>query len=227
MILTDDDFSTIKDAVEEGRGVFDNIVKFITWTIPTNIGEGLVIMFAVIIGTSLPILPVQILWINMTTAVLLGLMLAFEAKETNLMTRAPRQPDAPILSRELIFKVVLVGLLLLIGAFGAFWYVQEMGATETVARTVAVNIFVFGEMFYLFTCRSMTHSMFEIGVFSNKWLIYGVAAMTLLQIAFTYIPFMNLIFKSAPLALSDWMIILASSTIIYLSVEFEKSRHRH
>ncbi|MCP3852061.1 MAG: cation-transporting P-type ATPase [Gammaproteobacteria bacterium] len=224
MILTDDDFSTIRDAVEEGRGVFDNIVKFITWTIPTNIGEGLVIMFAVIIGTSLPILPVQILWINMTTAVLLGLMLAFEVKETGLMDRVPRLPDAPILSRPLIFKVVLVGFLLLIGAFGAFWYLQVSGSSETVARTVAVNIFVFGEMFYLFTCRSMTQSMFKIGVFSNKWLIYGVVAMTLLQIAFTYVPFMNLIFKSAPLAWSDWLIVLVSSTVIYLSVEFEK-RH--
>jgi len=222
MILTDDNFSTIKDAVEEGRGVFDNIVKFITWTLPTNVGEGLVIMFAVVIGAALPILPVQILWINMTTAVLLGLMLAFEPKETGLMQRKPREPDAPILTKLLIFRIMLVGILLLIGAFGAFWYLQTIGISEIVARTVAVNIFVFGEMFYLFTCRSTTHSMFEIGVFSNKWLIYGVIGMTLLQVAYTYIPFMNTIFKSAPIGIFEWMIILLSSTVIYLTVEFEK-----
>jgi len=226
MILTDDNFSTIKDAIEEGRGVFDNIVKFITWTLPTNVGEGLVIMFAVVVGVSLPILPVQILWINMTTAVLLGLMLAFEPKEPNLMSRVPHEPDAPILTRDLLYRVVLVGVLLLIGAFGAFWYVQTVGATEVVARTVAVNIFVFGEMFYLFTCRSTTDTMFKIGVFSNRWLVYGVIGMTLLQIAYTYLPIMNLIFKSAPLGVSEWLIILATSTVIYLVVEYEKSKIR-
>jgi len=226
MILTDDNFSTIKDAIEEGRGVFDNIVKFITWTLPTNVGEGLVIMFAVVVGVSLPILPVQILWINMTTAVLLGLMLAFEPKEPNLMSRVPHEPDAPILTKALMYRIVLVGVLLLIGAFGAFWYVQTVGASEVVARTVAVNIFVFGEMFYLFTCRSTNETMFKIGVFSNRWLVYGVIGMTLLQIAYTYLPIMNLIFKSAPLGLSEWAIILASSTVIYLVVEYEKSKIR-
>jgi len=226
MILTDDNFSTIKDAIEEGRGVFDNIVKFITWTLPTNVGEGLVIMFAVVVGVSLPILPVQILWINMTTAVLLGLMLAFEPKEPNLMSRVPHEPDAPILTRSLLYRVGLVGVLLLIGAFSAFWYVQIEGASEVVARTVAVNIFVFGEMFYLFTCRSTRESMFKIGVFSNRWLVYGVIGMTLLQIAYTYLPIMNFIFKSAPLGVSEWSIILASSTVIYLVVEYEKSKNR-
>ena len=101
MVLTDDDFSSIVAAVEEGRGVFANLTKFITWTLPTNVGEGLVILLAVFLGATLPILPVQILWVNMTTALLLGLMLAFEPKEKDLMLRPPRDPQSPILSRAL------------------------------------------------------------------------------------------------------------------------------
>ena len=102
MVLTDDNFSSIEAAVEEGRGVFDNLIKFLTWTLPTNIGEGLVIMAAVLVGATLPVLPVQILWINMTTAVLLGLTLAFEPKEPGIMKRPPRDPTTPILSRTLV-----------------------------------------------------------------------------------------------------------------------------
>ncbi len=226
MILLDDNFSTIKDAVEEGRGVFDNIVKFITWTLPTNIGEGLVIMAAVFLGLALPILPVQILWINMTTAVFLGLMLSFEPKEKNLMNRAPREVNTPILTNELIFKIVLVGFLLLINSFGTFWYLQSIGFEQDVARTAAVNIFVFGEMFYLFSCRSMRYSAFEIGFFSNKLLIYGVLCMTFIQILYTYLPFMNKTFKSAPLGFMEWFFILISSLIIYAVVELEKRFRR-
>jgi len=120
MVLTDDNFSTIEAAVEEGRAVFDNLVKFITWTLPTNIGEGLVILVAVFAGLTLPITPVQILWINMTTAVLLGLMLAFEGKEPGIMERPPRRPDTPVLTRTLGFRIGLVSLMLLLSAFGLF-----------------------------------------------------------------------------------------------------------
>ena len=108
MVLTDDDFATIEAAVEEGRGVFDNLTKFITWTLPTNIGEGLVILVAIAFGAALPILPTQILWINMTTAVALGLMLAFEPKEAGIMARPPRDPDQPLLTRALVTRILLV-----------------------------------------------------------------------------------------------------------------------
>ncbi|MEA1982301.1 MAG: HAD-IC family P-type ATPase [Campylobacterota bacterium] len=226
MILLDDNFSTIKDAVEEGRGVFDNIVKFITWTLPTNIGEGLVIMFAVFFKVALPILPVQILWINMTTAILLGLMLAFEPKEKNLMEYPPRKPHTPILTQTLLIRVLLVGILLLIGAFGVFWHLQDIGYSEDIARTASVNIFVFGELFYLFNCRSLRYSMFSLGFFTNKVLLFGVLGMTLLQIVFTYIPFMNKVFKTSPLGVYEWSLILLSSLSIYILVELEKSFRR-
>ncbi len=128
MVLTDDNFATIEAAVEEGRGIFDNLVKFITWTLPTNIGEGLVILAAIVAGVTLPITPLQILWINMTTAVLLGLPLAFEPVEGNVMRRPPRPPSAPILDRVLVERIVLVGMLMLAGSFGLFLLALERGA---------------------------------------------------------------------------------------------------
>ncbi len=226
MVLTNDNFSAIELAVEEGRGVFDNIIKFITWTLPTNIGEGLVIMAAVFAGVTLPILPVQILWINMTTAVLLGLMLAFEPKEEGIMLRSPRKPDAPILSRVLLFRIILVGFLLLTGAFGLFELALARGANEAEARTVATNVFVFGELFYLFNCRSLTQPLSKLGFFSNRWLLAGVSGMIVLQLLFTYSPLMNRLFQTAPIGFIEWAQIIFVSFVIYNSVKLEKLYQR-
>jgi len=222
MVLTDDNFSSIEAAVEEGRGVFDNLTKFITWTLPTNLGEGLVIMTAVFAGATLPILPVQILWVNMTTAVLLGLMLAFEPKEPGIMSRPPRNPTSPILSGVLVLRVFLVGAMLLMGAFGLFQWTLSIGASEAEARTVAVNVFVVGELFYLFNCRSLTRSMFAVGVLSNRWLLAGVGTMTVLQLLFTYSGAMNRLFHSAPIGLRSWGLIVATGVVIYGVVGTEK-----
>ncbi len=226
MVLTDDDFSSIEAAVEEGRGVFANLTKFITWTLPTNVGEGLVIIAAVLLGATLPILPIQILWINMTTALLLGLMLAFEPRESDLMRRPPRDPQSPILSRTLMFRILLVGLLLLVGAFGLFEWELSQGASEAAARTAAVNVFVFGELFYLFNCRSLTRSMFAVGVFSNRRLWVGVGVMIALQLAFTYAPMMHKVFHSAPIGIPQWSLIVGIGAVIYVIVESEKWLHR-
>lgn len=222
MVLTDDNFSTIEAAVEEGRAVFDNLVKFITWTLPTNIGEGLVILVAVFAGATLPITPVQILWINMTTAVLLGLMLAFEDKEPGLMERPPRRPETPVLTRELGFRIGLVSLMLLVGAFGLFEWSLKQGQNLEIARTVSVNMFVFGELFYLFNCRSLRYSMFKLGVFSNRWLIVGVTTMIVLQILLTYAPMMNRLFGTAPIGIAEWTWVLAGGLMIYLVIGGEK-----
>ena len=223
MVLTDDNFSTIEAAVEEGGGVFDNIVKFITWTLPTNMGEGLAIFVAVMAGATLPILPVQILWINMTTAVLLGLMLAFEQKEPGLMSRSPRDPRMPILTGTLVFRIGLVGVLLLIGSFGLFQWEISQGKAVEIARTAAVNMFVFGEIFYLFNCRSLESSLWQIGWFSNRWLLIGVILMIGLQLLFTYGTWMNLTFQSAPLDRTDWGLIIGWGLIIFGIVGFEKT----
>ncbi|HUW51414.1 MAG TPA: cation-transporting P-type ATPase [Sulfuricella sp.] len=226
MLLTDDNFASIEAAVEEGRGVFDNLIKFITWTLPTNFGEGLVILTAIVLGVTLPITPLQILWINMTTAGVLGLMLAFEPIDKDVMRRSPRHPAAPILSAELMFRILLVSLLLLGGAFGLFMWALETGDSMEQARTVAVNLFVMGELFYLFNCRSMTHSPFHVGFFSNLWLWGGVITMTVLQLFFTYAPVMNRLFASAPIGLDDWARIVAASLAIYFVVEAEKAWQR-
>ncbi len=222
MILTDDNFSTIEAAIEEGRGVFDNLIKFIAWTLPTNLGEGLVITAAVFANVALPITPLQILWINMTTAVLLGLMLAFEPKEPGLMNRRPRDPRQPILTRHLIFRIILVGILLLAGAFGLFEWELSHGEPLAKARTVAVNVFVFCELFYLFNCRSLSYSMFHVGVFSNPWLIFGVISMILLQLLFTYWPPMQRLFGSAAIEQEEWLLILIAGFGVYALVGLEK-----
>jgi Ca2+-transporting ATPase len=222
MILTDDNFATIEAAVEEGRGVYDNLVKFITWTLPTNFGEGLVILLAVVSGVALPILPVQILWINMTTAILLGLMLAFEKIEPGVMSRQPRRSGQPILSPALILRICIVGVLLCLGAFGFFEYSLLNGRSAEAARTMAVNIFVFGEIFYLFNCRSLKYSMFRVGIFNNSWLWTGVVIMVLLQVIFTHAPFMNRAFHTAPITLKDWLFVLGTGLAIYSIIGLEK-----
>jgi Ca2+-transporting ATPase len=222
MVLTDDNFASIEAAVEEGRGIFDNLTKFIVWTLPTNLGEGLVILAAIFAGVTLPILPVQILWINMTTAVLLGLMLAFEPKEPGIMTRPPRDPKTPILTGVLIWRLFIVGLLLLGGAFGLFEWELMTGATVVEARTVAVNVFVLVELFYLFNCRSLTQSMFRLGFFSNPLLFGGVIIMMILQVMYTYMPAMNLMFHSAPISFEAWGRILMISVITSSVVGIEK-----
>ena len=222
MVLTDDNFSSIEAAVEEGRAVFDNLTKFIVWTLPTNLGEGLVIMAAIFLGVTLPILPVQILWINMTTAGFLGLMLAFEPKEPEIMQRPPRNPATPILTGELIIRILLVGTLLLIGSFGLFQWEIALGASLEQARTVAVNTFVVIELLYLFNCRSLRKSILQLGFFSNPWVFAGCGGMLLLQIMYTYLPVMNHLFQSRAIGAGSWGRIISAGFLTYFIVEVEK-----
>ncbi len=226
MILLDDDFATIEAAVEEGRGVFDNLTKFIVWTLPTNIGEGMVILVAIMVGTTLPILPVQILWINMTTAVALGLMLAFEPKETGIMQRPPRSPSRPLLTGALVVRILLVSTLLVAGSWWLFEWELAQGASVAQARTAAVNVFVAVELFYLFSCRSLTLSIWRLGVFSNRWVLGGVSVQILAQLAITYLPAMNTVFRTAPIGLEVWARILALALAAFLIVALDKRLRR-
>jgi Ca2+-transporting ATPase len=149
-------------------------------------------------------------------------MLAMEPKEPGLMNRPPRDPTTPILTRVLQWRIALVSGLLLAAAFGFFELTLASGGSVAEARTMAVNVFVFGELFYLFNCRSLTQSMFALGVFSNRWLIGGVSLMILLQLGYTYLPFMNTAFQSAPLHAAQWALILGASWVIWAAVGFEK-----
>ena len=230
MVLTDDNFASIEAAVEEGRGVWDNLVKFITWTLPTNFGEGLVIVAAILAGATLPITPLQILWINMTTAVLLGLPLAFEPIEKGIMRRPPRRLDQPVLDAALIRRIVLVSFLLLAGAFGLFLRELAQGHSLAEARTVAVNVFVMVEAAYLFNCRSLTRGFWKQGLFSNLWLWAGVGSMMLLQLAMTYLPVMNQLFGTAPIGVAKWLeitlVALFSSSVIALEKWLSNARRK-
>jgi Ca2+-transporting ATPase len=222
MILIDDNFASIEAAVEEGRNVFDNLTKFIVYTLPTNMGEGVVILAAIITGVALPALPVQMLWINMSTALLLGLMLVFEPKEPDLMNRPPRDPKEPILTFPLFMRTGLVTLIILAGAFGLFLWEQSRGASLAESRTIVVNVIVVVETFYLLNCRSLTHSMRSLGFFTNKWVLGGVVAMLTAQLLFTYAPFMNHLFHSAPLRFESWLHIFSVGLVAFGAVGLEK-----
>jgi cation-transporting ATPase F len=222
MVVTDDDFATIEAAVEEGRGVFDNLTKFIVWTLPTQMGEGLVILAAILAGAALPILPTQILWINMTTAVALGLMLAFEPKEEGIMARPPRDPARPLLTPALIWRILLVSALLVGGAWWLFQWETTNGATLAEARTAALNLFVMVELFYLFSCRSLTHSMWRAGLFSNHWILAGITIQIAGQLAITYLPAMTHLFQTAPITPAAWLRILALALAASLIVAIDK-----
>ena len=226
MVLTDDNFATVEAAVEEGRGIYDNLVKFITWTLPTNFGEGLVIVAAIVAGVTLPITPLQILWINMTTAVLLGLMLAFEPVEGAVMARPPRPPRAPILDRVLLWRIVLVAVLLLAGAFGLFLLEQARGHSLDLARSVAVNVFVLVETVYLFNCRSLTRPAFARDQGNNPAVWWGVGLMLVLQGLLTYWPPLQSIFAMAPLGWQEWGECLAVALVAGAVVEGEKAWRR-
>ncbi len=226
MVLTDDNFASIEAAVEEGRSVWDNLLKFMTWTLPTNVGEGLVLLIAIALGATLPILPVQILWINMTTAVLLGMVLAFEPKEQGIMTRPPRDPDTPIFGGALVGRMLMVGLILCAGAFGLFTKSLGDGLSEAEARTVAVNVFAIVEMFYLFNCRSLVYPVWKIGLFTNRWALGGAAVIVVLQLLFTYLPVMNTLFGSAPLRLESWLWVIGLAAAAFVIVEIEKGVRR-
>ncbi|MBU3680006.1 MAG: HAD-IC family P-type ATPase [Candidatus Kapabacteria bacterium] len=222
IVLTDDNFTTIVAAVEEGRTVYENLLKFIIWTVPTNAAEGLVILVAVGLGIALPILPIHILWINMTTAVILGLPLAFEPMPPDVMKRRPRRTDAPLFSYEIVMRTGLMTILLLSSGFGMYLWELSTGSRLAVAQTAASNAFVFIQMFYLFNCRTLV-SPTGAPITANLSVVYGAALMTALQMAFTYLPFFHGAFHTAPLGLTSWAMILALGVVTYLIVAVEKT----
>jgi Ca2+-transporting ATPase len=222
MVLLDDNFATIVNAVEEGRGVYANLQKFLAWTLPTNLAEGLIILVAVVLGVQLPILPVQILWINMTTAVFLGLTLAFEPIDLSAMKHPPRSRLQPILQMNLLMRIALVSALALCACFGMFLWSLDAGLSEAQARTVAVHAMVGVEIFYLFNCRSLDKSFWSQGMFSNPWLNMGVLTTLLLQALFTYWEPMQKFFGTAPIPAWPMAGILGGGIMTLIVIGLEK-----
>lgn len=222
MILTDDNFASIEAAVEEGRGVFDNLTKFIVWIIPTNLGESLMLLSAIVLGLPLPLLPLQLLWINLTDT-LLGLALAFEPKDSDVMSRPPRPPKQPLIPLPLIMRAGLVSLIMVGGGLGLFlWELRVEEAGLAIARTVAVNVVVLIQIFYLFNCRSIKRTAFAIGFFANPWVIAGSLAMLGAQLLMTYAPVMNRLFHTAPISVESWLRVLGVAAFAFVAVEIEK-----
>ncbi|MFC7367850.1 MULTISPECIES: HAD-IC family P-type ATPase [Vreelandella] len=223
MVLADDNFATIVRAIEEGRKVYDNIRKTITFILPTNGAQGLAIMLAVLAGSVLPVTPLQALWVNMVVAITLGLALAFETGEKDLMARQPRDPKAPLLDLFLLWRVVFVSVLLLIGVFGMFSWILSQGGSEALARAGAVNMLVTGSAAYLINSRFLINSTLSFaGIFGSRPVWIAIMMVMLLQMAFTYLPFMQLIFGSEGLSLEHWLAIVMGSLVIYLLIEAEK-----
>ncbi len=224
MVLADDNFASITHAVEEGRTVYDNLKKAILFILPTNGGEALIILAAVVLGfQQLPLTPVQILWVNMVTAVTLALSLAFEPSEPNVMRRVPRDAREPILSSYLVWRITFVSVILMSGTFGLFLWELEQGVSIEYARTVAVNTLVMFEIFYLFNSRYITASVFNrAGLTGNRYVLFAIGILIVFQLGFTYLAPMQSLFGTTAIDFNIWLpILLVSSSVLFL-VELEK-----
>ncbi|MBX3746601.1 MAG: cation-transporting P-type ATPase [Verrucomicrobiae bacterium] len=224
IVLADDNFSSIERAVEEGRTIYDNLRKAILFILPTNGAEALVILAAIVLGFALPLTPVQILWVNMVTAVTLALALAFEPAEPGVMRRPPRDPRAPILGRAFLWRIAFVSLLIGGATIAVFLVEKRLEATVELARTLAVNTLVCSQAFYLFNSRFLRESSLSMrGLFSNRIVWLAVAILALLQLLFVYAPFMQTLFGSTPLEWRHWLIPLGIGLGVFLLVETEKA----
>ena len=228
MVLLDDNFASIVAAVREGRTVYDNIRKVISWTLPTNGGETLAVVIAIIAGFALPMTATQILWINLVLTVTLGLVLAFEPTEPGTMERRPRAAGAPLLSPFLLCRIMLVSVLMGAMALGIFFYAQHVGHDIDTARTMVVNMLIVGEIFYLFNVRFLhMRSLTLRGAMGTPVVLAAIVAVVIAQLLFTYAPFMHDIFDSRPLSLTDGLMIIGLGAAMFAVLELEKlAAHR-
>tara|TARA_R110000787_G_scaffold211281_3_gene321144 strand:+ start:91887 stop:94601 length:2715 start_codon:yes stop_codon:yes gene_type:complete len=223
LVLADDNFASIAAAVREGRTVYDNIKKVISWTLPTNAGESLTIIVALFLGMALPITAVQILWVNLITAITLGLALAFEPTEENTMRRPPRPRNAPILTGELIWHVALVSGLFVFAVFGTYTYGIDKGYAPDLARTMAVNMLVVLEIFHLFFIRNIYGtSLTWKAVRGTRVVWITVIAVTMAQFAVTYLPPLQKVFSTQAVPFLDGVLIIAVGTVFFAIIEVEK-----
>jgi magnesium-transporting ATPase (P-type) len=223
MVLADDNFVSIVAAVREGRTVYDNLTKVIAWTLPTNGGEALTIILAILFGLTLPVTPVQILWINMITAVALGITLALEPTEPNAMDRPARRSNQRRLSGRLLWRISFVSVLMVAGTFGVYAFALGRVHSIEAARTMVVNALVVMEIFYLFSVRYVHGtSLTWQGILGTPAVLVGVTTLVIAQFAFTYLPPMQAIFGSHPVSLADGSVIVPIGVMLFLIVEAEK-----
>ncbi|RUR15317.1 cation-transporting P-type ATPase [Legionella sp. km535] len=223
LVLTDDNFASIVAAVREGRTVYDNLKKVISWTLPTNAGEAMTIIVALLFGMSLPVTPIQILWVNLITAITLGITLAFEPTEENTMQRPPRPRNEPLLSGVLVWHIILVSILFLCGVFGLYFHALERGYSEDLAQTIALNTLVVMEIFHLFFIRNMYGtSLTWNAVKGTKVIWLAVIIITVAQFAITYLPFFQQIFLTESIPFAEGILIVLTGIVFFALIEIEK-----
>ena len=224
MVLADDNFATIGNAVHVGRGIYDNIRKFILFMLPTNGGEALIVIAAILFELTLPLTPAQVLWINMATSSTLGLALAFERPERDVMHRPPRDPRKSLLSWFFAWRVLMVSVLFMVGALGLFlWEIQRGSSLET-ARTMAVSTVVVAEMFYLINSRYIYKSVLSFeGLFGNRYVLIAIAVCACLQIAYTHTEPMQALFGSTDLSPDEWLKVTFAGAFVFTIAELEKA----
>ncbi|MDI9475688.1 MAG: cation-translocating P-type ATPase [Natronincolaceae bacterium] len=224
LILTDDNFASIVSAVEEGRVIFDNVRKFVYFLLSCNIGEIFLVFVSILLNLPVPLIPIQLLWLNLVTDSFPALALGVEKGDPNIMNQKPRNPDEPILNRRMIIGIVLQSIAVAIASFSAYWWgINRYGMNNILeARTIAFATLILSELLMVFSTRSSRYTALEIGIFSNKKLVQGVSLSFLLMLAVIYIPFLNPIFGTFPLGLSEWKIILPLAFIPLLPGEITK-----
>jgi magnesium-transporting ATPase (P-type) len=223
MVLADDNFASITAAVKEGRTVYNNIEKAILFILPTNVAQALVILVAILAGLTAPITAPQILWVNMVTSVTLGLVISFEPHELDVMNRPPRLVNRPILDGFGVWRVVFVGVALLALTLWAFFWMKSLGASDSLARTTAVNALVFGQVFYLFNSRYKLDSSLSLKAhLGNPYLPLGIGAVIVLQFLFTYVRPLQTLFETESMPLWVWPRLLLGGFVFFLVVELEK-----
>jgi Ca2+-transporting ATPase len=238
IVLADDNFASISAAVEEGRRVYDNLVKSLAFLLPTNLGLALILIYGIMFFPFdpvtkvllLPMLPAQLLWINLVAAVALALPLAFEVKEPNIMRRPPRDPASPLFSAFVIFRVVLVSVLMTTGTIILFTMAYQHGLDAgggesqalAKAQTIAVTYVIFFQIIYMIHCRSLTDSLRKIGFFSNMTVFWGIGVVLVLQVLFIYLPVLQKVFKTVPLTVGDLGLTFLAAIVIFPVISLEK-----
>jgi magnesium-transporting ATPase (P-type) len=231
MVLADDNFASIAHAVEEGRTVYGNLQKALIFILPTNAAQAGMVLIAILLGLTLPITPVQILWVNMVTAVTLALALAFERPEPEAMRQPPRNPKQPLLTHFMLWRIAFVTVFLVAGSLGLFLWETGRGLALDSARTAAINALVMGEIFYLFNCRRLTAPVIGWSAFrGNRAVLIAIGVLVVLQGLFTYLPALQALFATTPLDLASWGRICLFGLMVYIGVEIEKAvirRYQH
>jgi len=227
MVVTDDNFASIVAAVEEGRGIYDNIKKFIHYLLSCNIGEILVMFVSSLIGFPPPLLPIHILWVNLVTDGLPALALGVDPVDPNIMKYPPRPTAEPVVTKERAVLMFTQGCFIAfcsLLAFSLVLFIEKEGLNR--ARTAAFVVLACSQLFHSFNCRSMVESLFKLGIFTNKNLVYATSVSFILQMSVVYVPFLQKVFKTEPLSLFDWILVVGISSFPLWGMEIVKYLRR-